>query len=145
MRPPIRRRPMVIILSICAQDGTASPLVSLTGNAMRSNGASTATPVIGHTVRVIVTKCELCSTTAGRGLPANSTLRSAMVRISPRVKNAVAGPSVLSEDLVSETVEEIDPILGSRLGNQPGLARSFCGKARGAGVRHPYLQGAQSL
>lgn len=49
MRPPIRRRLIVIILSICAQDGATSPLASPAGNAMRSKGASTAVLVIGQT------------------------------------------------------------------------------------------------
>src|SRR5689334_11502363 len=112
---------------------------------MRSKGASTATLVIGQTVRVMATKCGLCSTTAGRGLPANSTSRSAMVTMSPRAKHPAGGRSVLSEDIVSETVEEIELFLGSRLGNQPGLARGFLRKAGRAGVRPPYLQRAHSL
>jgi hypothetical protein len=59
MRPPIRRRLIVIILSICAQDGATSPLASPAGNAMRSKRASTAVLVIGHTVKVMVIKCWL--------------------------------------------------------------------------------------
>src|SRR5438105_12596246 len=112
---------------------------------MRSKGASTATLVIGQTVRVMVTKCWLCSTSAGRGFPANSTSQSAMVTMSPRAKGAAGGPSVLSEDIISETVEEIELFLGRLLGNQPGLARGFLGKARGASVWHPDLQGAHPL
>src|SRR2546421_6659865 len=145
MRPPSRRRLIVVILSICAQHGTTSPLASVTGNAMRSKGASTAMLVIRQTVRVMVAKCGLWSTKAGRGLPANSTSRSAMITMSPRAKSAAGGPSVLPEDIISETVEEIEFFLRGRLGNQPGLARGFLGKAGGARVWHPDLQGAHPL
>src|SRR5207248_10521859 len=96
-------------------------------------------------VSVMVAKCGLCSTKAGRGLPPNSTSRSPMATMSPRAKSAAGGPSALSEDIIGETVEEIELFLGRRLGNQPGLARGFLGKARGARVWHPDLQGAQSL
>src|SRR5205823_7571397 len=145
MRPPVRRRLIVIILSICAQDGITSPLASVAGNAMRSKGASTATLVIGQTVRVMVTKCWLCSTSAGRGLPANSTSQSAMVTMSLRAKGAAGGPSVLSENIIGETVEETELFLRIRLGNQPRLARGFLGKAGGARVWHPDLQRAHPL
>jgi hypothetical protein len=97
------------------------------------------------TDRVMVAKCGLCSTNAGRGLPANSTSRSAMVTMSPRAKSAALGPSLLSEDIIGETVEKIELYLGRRLGNQPLLPRGFLGKAGGAGVRHPDLQGAHPL
>ena len=68
-----------------------------------------------------------------------------MVTMSPRPKSAAGGPSVRSEDIIGETVEEIELSLGSRPGKQPRLARGFLGKAGGAGVRHPDLQLAHSL
>jgi len=51
----------------------------------------------------------------------------------PQAKGAAGGPSVLSEDIISETVEQIELFLGRLLGNQPGLARGFLGKARARG------------
>jgi hypothetical protein len=68
-----------------------------------------------------------------------------MITMSPRAKSAAGGPSVLPEDIIGETVEEIEFPLGSRLDNQPGLMRAVLGKAGGARVRHPDLQGAHPL
>jgi hypothetical protein len=68
-----------------------------------------------------------------------------MVTMSPRAKNAAGGPSVLSEDIISETIEEIDLFLGSRFRNQPGLTRGFFGKTGSARIWHPDLQRAHPL